>query len=72
MRCKKNGVPFVEMAGDRPYKLWSSDLMECQDCGALVLWTAPRQMPISESYQEDFTAKLTAWAPQHRAREWTR
>ena len=47
MRPKKNDTAFVEMAQDRPYKLWMADLLECQDCGAQVLYTTP-QMEKSE------------------------
>ncbi len=72
MRPKKNGVAFTEMAGDRPYKLWMADLWECQDCGNLVLHTAPIQRPIAESYQADFAEKLANYDPLYQAREWSR
>lgn len=72
MRPKKNGAPFVEMAGDRPYKLWDADLWECQGCGAEVLYTAPAQQPIAEHFQPDFTAKLESYDPQYSAKEWSR
>lgn len=72
MRPKKNGAPFVEMAQDRPYKLWMADLWECQDCGAQVLHTSPLQHPIAESYQPDFALKLEAHKPQFKAKEWNR
>lgn len=72
MRPKKNGVAFIEMAEDRPYKLWSADLWECQDCLAQVLYTAPMQQPIAEHYQEQFSAKLNTYSPQYHAKEWKR
>jgi len=72
MRPKKNGTSFVEMAGDRPYKLWMADLWECQDCGAQVLYTAPTQLPIAEHYQPEFAAKLESYAPQYQSKEWSR
>jgi len=72
MRPKKNGTSFVEMAQDRPYKLWSADLCECQDCGAQVLYTAATQRPIAEHFQPEFAAKLASYAPQFQAKEWNR
>lgn len=72
MRPKKVGVPFTEMAGDQPYKLWMADLMECQECGAQVLFTAALQKPIAESYQPEFAEKLQTFAPQYQAKEWNR
>jgi DNA-directed RNA polymerase subunit RPC12/RpoP len=72
MRPKKNGVSFTEMAQDRPYKLWMADLWQCQDCGAKVLYTAPMQKPIAESFQQEFTAKLANYAPEYQAKEWSR
>jgi hypothetical protein len=72
MRPKKNGTAFIEMAQDRPYKLWMADLWECQDCGAQVLYTAPMQTPIAESYQEEFPATLATYAPPYQAKEWSR
>jgi hypothetical protein len=72
MRPKKNGAAFVEMAGDRPYKLWMADLWECQTCGAQVLHTDSRQKPVAESYQPDFAAKIASYAPEFQAKEWNR
>lgn len=72
MRPKKNGTAFVEMAGDRPYKLWMADLWECQECGSLMLYTDPRQQPLAESYEPDFAAKLDSFKPQFQAKEWNR
>jgi hypothetical protein len=72
MRPKKNGTAFIEMAQARPYKLWMADLWECQDCGAQVLYTAPMQTPIAESYQEEFPAKIATYAPPYQAKEWSR
>jgi len=72
MRPKKNGVSFVEMAEDRPYKLWMADLWECQDCRAMVLYTSPSQRPVAEHYQDDFQAKLQSYAPEFRAKDFTR
>lgn len=72
MRPKKNGTSFVELAQDRPYKLWMADLWECQDCGSLVLYTAASQKPIAEHYQPDFQAAMANHAPQFQAKEWNR
>jgi len=72
MRPKKNGTSFVEMAQDRPYKLWMADLLECQDCGAQVLSTNSRQNPIAESHQPEFAASMASFAPAFQAKEWNR
>ena len=72
MRPKKNGVSFIEMAKDCPYKLWMADLWECQDCGVQVLYTSPAQRPIAEHFQDDFAAKVHSYAPQWKAKEWNR
>jgi len=72
MRPKKNGVAFVEMAQDRPYKLWMADLWQCQECGAEVLYTSPSQRPVAEHFQDDFAAKMQSYAPQYQAKDWTR
>ena len=72
LRPKKNSVAFIEMGGNRPYKLWSADLWQCQDCGAEVLYTDPRQKPIAEYFQDDFAAKLASYNPQYQAKEWSR
>lgn len=72
LRPKKNGVPFVEMAEDRPYKLWMADLWECQDCGAMMLHTSPSQQPVAEHYQGDFQAKLQRYDPKFQAKDFAR
>lgn len=72
MRPKKNGTSFVEMAQDRPYKLWMADLWECQDCGAQILYTAPTQHAVAEHYQPDFLAKMESYNPPYQAKEWNR
>jgi hypothetical protein len=72
MRPKKNGTSFIEMAQDRPYKLWMADLWECQDCGAQVLHTAPTQKPISESHMDNFALSINTYQPKYQAKEWNR
>jgi hypothetical protein len=72
MRPKRNGTSFVEMAQDRPYKLWMADLWECQDCGNQVLYADSRQNPIAESFQAEFSAMLESYAPAFQAKEWNR
>ena len=72
MRPKKNGVSFVEMAQDRPYKLWMADLWECQDCGAQVLYTDSRQKPVGEHFEPEFEKKLADYKPQFQSKEWNR
>jgi hypothetical protein len=72
MRPKKNGVPFVEMADDRPYKLWMADLWECQDCKATVLHVGEAQQPIAQHFEVDFKAKINHYQPKYLAKEWNR
>lgn len=72
MRPKKNGVSFVEMVREEPYKLWMADLWECQDCGAQVLYTHPSQSPIAEQHQPNFKATIKSYSPEYRARDWSR
>ena len=72
MRPKKNGTSFIELAGDRPYKLWMADLWECQDCGTQILYTSDRQSPIAEHFQPDFGAKVQSYAPPYQSKEWNR
>lgn len=72
MRPKKNGVPFVEMAGANPYKIWMADLWQCQDCGAEVLHTSPLQHPVAEHYEANFEQAMRSYAPQYQAKEWNR
>jgi hypothetical protein len=77
MRPKKNSFEFVELARmsgkseeQTPYKLWSGDLWECQDCGIEIIYTDHRQSPIAEHYEGTFqvrAAKVTV-----RAKEWSR
>ena len=77
MRPKKNGFEFVELArmhghsqDQSPYKVWSGDLWECQDCGQKIVYTDPRQQPISEHYQAgfaDIASRLDV-----SAKEWSR
>jgi hypothetical protein len=65
MRPKKNGFEFLEMAkmgqgygsNPVPYRLWSGDLWECQDCGQEIVYTNPRQMPIAEHFQDGFAER---------------
>jgi uncharacterized protein with PIN domain len=72
LRPKKNGTSFVELAQDRPYKLWMADLWECQDCGAQILYTNALQKPVAESFQDDFDKKMADYAPEYHAKEWNR
>lgn len=66
MAPKKNGATFIEMADADPYKLWSADLMECPNCGALVLYTAPTQQPIAHHHEVDFDAKVKRYGAHYR------
>jgi hypothetical protein len=70
MRPKKNGYEFIELAGDRPYKLWSGDLWECQECGQQIVHTDPRQSPLAEHYQPIFDDLSTGVTTT--AKEWSR
>lgn len=33
----QNGVDVLEMAGDRPYKLWAADSLRCPICGNVII-----------------------------------
>ena len=70
-RPKKNGTTIIEMmpvvpgacpgTSERekwkPYKLWMSDLWQCQGCGhELVVGFG--QNPIAEHYQENFNQQV--------------
>jgi len=77
MRPKKNGFEFVELArmnsfddDQSPYKVWSGDLWECQDCGQQIIHTDPRQQPISEHFKTDFDDHLRGLTVG--AKEWSR
>lgn len=72
MRPQKNGFEFVEMAEDRPYRLWSGDLWACQKCGQRIVYTDARQQPIAESYQPNFAERVAASNSRIIAKEWTR
>jgi len=77
MRPKKNGFEFLEMARmngqsaeQSPYKLWSGDLWECQDCGNQIVYTDARQAPIAEHFQPGFAERCEEVAVS--AAEWSR
>lgn len=67
-RCKKTGFYFIEQMpkiGDalpgtaapedwQPYKLWSGDLFECEDCGSKIVVGCGAN-PIREQHNEDFS-----------------
>ncbi len=72
LRPKKNGVAFVELSGNKPYKLWDADLWECQTCGTLILYTGALQKPVAEHYQPNFEALMKSYAPEYYAKEWSR
>ena len=76
MRPKKNSYRFVEMAkmtdGSEqvPYKIWDGDLWECQGCGASIVHTDPRQLPVNEHYKPGFSEACANL--ETSAKEWTR
>ena len=76
MRPKKNGFEFIEMARlvsagrQEPYKVWSGDLWECQECGLQIVHTDSRQSPIAEHYQPDFEKRCSGLTVT--AKEWSR
>ena len=84
MRPKQNGVEVTDLLrrvdefGNedyRPYKVWQSDLWECQDCGQVVAHIADvairfPQQPIAEHYQPGFEER--AFKTEVKAKEWTR
>lgn len=73
MRPKQNGVYFIEVLenGITPYKLWSGDLVECQNCGTEII-TGIAMHPIAESWQDDFSQKIESFKPSFQAKQWTR
>jgi hypothetical protein len=60
MRVKRNSVTVEELteAGE-PYKLWSADLYECEECLSETIAGFGR-MPIVEHYQQPRYAELRA------------
>jgi hypothetical protein len=77
MRPKKNGFEFIEFARmnghadeQSPYKVWSGDLWECQDCGLQIVHTDSRQTPVSEHHQPNFAERCEQI--EVHAQEWTR
>ena len=72
LRPIDNAASFIELAGDRPYKLWAADLLECQGCGAQMLRTGDNQQPIAEHFELSFEDTLKTWNPKFTAKEWTR
>jgi len=73
MRPKKNGFPIIEtIEGGSPYKLFDSDLWECQDCGITVAFISPAQQPISEYWKPDFQKTCNSFAAEAKAKPWTR
>jgi hypothetical protein len=71
MRPKQNGFLFVETTETNdPYKIWHSDLWECQDCNKTVAYTDHRQLPIMEHHQPGFLERVAQILVS--ARPWTR
>lgn len=70
MRPKTIGFEFVEAVKTNgsvsPYKLWSSDLLECPGCHTKIAIVAPRQQPICEHFMPEF-AKRSSGAPVVKA-----
>lgn len=76
-RPKKNGFYFIEgmpMVNDarpgnvdadkwKPYKLWSGDLWECDDCGAIIIVGTGRS-PIAEHYQANFAERVESFGAE--------
>lgn len=76
-RPKKNGYVWIEampIEADappgtakpeawKPYKLWNSDMMECQGCGAQIVVGHGRG-PMSEHYHPDFAGWTGDYPPQ--------
>lgn len=73
MRPKKNGVYILEVLenGITPYKLWSGDLIECQNCGTEVVIGFGLH-PIAEHWQGDFQQKLESFKPTYQVKQWSR
>lgn len=64
MRPVKNGIAFIEMAGDEPYKLYMGDLVECQDCGAQMIVGIP-PAPLAEHWQPKFKEMVASEDQRH-------
>jgi hypothetical protein len=47
----------------RPYKLWQSDLWECQGCGHQLI-TGHGRGPISEHYEPNFADQIVSWGAE--------
>jgi hypothetical protein len=70
-RPKRNGTAWIEgkpsysgappgteeEAAWSPYKLWNSDMWECQGCGAQII-VGHGQQPISQDYMADFADQV--------------
>lgn len=74
---KQNGADLTELARDGnggffPYKIWMSDLWECQDCGTIVAYVADHhgQQPLKHKHQPGFEEQ--AFQTMIKAKEWTR
>ncbi len=52
LRPYKNGVLLTEMAGPRPYKIWSTDILKCPSCHTAIFVTAER--PFSAQGEKAF------------------
>lgn len=64
-RVKKAGVYLVETAGrnQRPYKLWSTDLLHCPICNHEVV-TGFTDRPVAMDWQAERMANLIAKAKE--------
>ena len=73
-RPKKNGLAWVEgmpiesgaLPGTaepekwQPYKLWNSDLMECEGCGAQII-VGHGLKPLSIQHEDEFASRVESW-----------
>ena len=76
-RPKTNGYAWVEGMPDpsdtppgtahpegwRPYKLWNSDLWECQGCGNQII-VGHTSTPIAEHYQDGFAGMVKRYGAE--------
>lgn len=54
MDCDKNGAIVMEIfQGDKPYKLWRTDMYKCPICGFKVI-TGWADKPMAEHFQDNF------------------
>ncbi len=57
LRPETNGTVVIEMAQEKPYKVWKADTWKCPGCGVEVVGGFG-QKPFMENFQEKFAEDL--------------